>query len=718
MKNIINIFKRDIKKIIINPFAVMLLIGLIILPSLYAWLNIEASWEPYDRTGNIKVAVTNEDIGDDFDNVEIKIGDDIIKELKANSDIGWQFVNKDELLNGVKSGKYYAGIIIPSDFSSKFLSVTTESINKPNLEYYINDKINAIAPKITDAGITSLETQINQTVIETISNILLTTIKTIDQGIVEYDAIGKTVKFLEETSKDMDELLTIMDLIIVQEKPISQGVNSLDSSLTSLQEILTQASNEIPKTQNTINTTEELTNTIFSNISLNIQDFQKDLETMISSIDTVTKKVTDAEITIEQALKEIGNKLQNLNSKITSLAEDINSLNKKLPQPLQGLSDIYTKLTNIGSIISEQKSVIDKTVNTISKDQLVKILNEVKDKINSQISLINTIKTSYDNEIKPLLSGIESSTKLSLEKMNSSFKSANSAIAYIKKAINGTNLILDSSTETLTHIKELISANKAQIDESIETINKEIKKTEIQTIVETITANPHLASDFFSNPTNIEENRLYPVANYGSAMTPFYIVLCLWVGSMFLMSVLKTKVKEDDKIKNIKSYEAYFGRGMTYMVLAILQGIFASVGALLILRITTVHPILFILMCILTSIVFSAIIYSLVAGVGNIGKAIAIVLLVIQVAGAGGTFPVELTPDFFGAINPIMPFTYAINAVRETVAGIYTENFVRDIIILLIFIPISVSIGLILNKKLKKFNKKFEDKLEETDIII
>ena len=718
MKNIVGIFKRDIKKIIINPFAVMLLIGLIILPSLYAWLNIEASWEPYDRTGNIKVAVTNEDIGDNFDNLEIKIGDDIIKELKANSDIGWQFVNKEELLNGVESGKYYAGIIIPSDFSSKFLSVTTESINKPNLEYYINDKINAIAPKITNAGITSLETKINQTVIETISNILLTTIKTIDQGIVEYDAIGKTVNFLEKTSKDMDELLNIMDLIISQEKPISQGVTSLDSSLTSLQEILTQASNEIPKTQSTINTTEELTNKIFSDNSLEIQNLEKDLDTIVNSINTVSKKISGKETTIEEALKDISDKLQTINNKINSLAEDINNLNKKLPEPLAGLNDIYTKLTNISRVISDKKTLIDQTAHTIAENELEKILNEVKDKISSQRALINTIKKNYDNEIKPLLSGIESNAKLSLQKMDSSFKSANSAISYIKQSINGTNVILNSSTETLVHIKDLITTNKVQIDESIKAINREIKKTEIQTVLEAITANPHLASDFFSNPTNIHENELYPVANYGSAMTPFYIVLCLWVGSMFLMSVLKTKVKEDDKIKNIKPYQAYLGRGMTYMVLAILQGIFASVGALLILRITTVHPILFILMCILTSIVFSAIIYSLVAGVGNIGKAIAIVLLVLQVAGAGGTFPVELTPDFFGMINPLMPFTYAINAVRETVAGIYTENLIRDIIILLIFIPISVIIGLILNKKLKKFNEKFEEKLEETDIII
>ena len=718
MKNVIKIFLRDMKKMVTSPFALIILCGLIILPSLYAWLNIEASWNPYDRTNYIKIAVSNNDKGADFSDLAVNIGADVEKELKANEEINWVFLNEKEVRKGVENGLYYAGVIIPPNFSKDFLSITKEKIKKPSIEYIINDKMNAIAPKITDAGVKTLHSQINENFIQVISEKLLIITKKIDKVLSDTNAIDHTTNFLEDTSDNLDNLVLVLNSTIELGQPISKSVDLIDDSLTHLEGVLSNTNELISDGQKELGKTEQLNKTIVNAVSLQFDSLRKDLTNTVTKIDSIIKKIESSEKVVLSDLEFLSSEMQNAIKRIEKVASDIQTFNQKLPVPITVLDKVYNDLMSTSYIFKGIDKKIDTIEYNISSGKAEKILVDIKSKINRQIDIIDDLKYIYVNTVSPMLVKMQANINSTLSELKVALNGTDAGIGLIKDTLNGTDDIHKTSTKTLKSVKELIVSNKKQIDKSVKLIRTEINKSGIETLIETISKNPTLASDFFSDPVKINEVKLYEMANYGSAMSPFYLVLCLWVGGMFLMSVLKMAVKEDKKIKNIKRREEYFGRGLTFSFIAIIQGVVASIGGMLILDITVASPVEFVLTCIYTSIVFSIIIYGLVAGLGNIGKAITIVLLVLQVAGAGGTFPVELTPDFFGKLNPLFPFTYAINAVRETVGGITPANYTRDLLVLTIFIPIGLLIGLLLHKKFKVINEYMNKKMEETDVMI
>lgn len=170
MKNVFRVLKRDILRLLKVPPAMVVILALLVLPSLYTWYNVLGFWDPYESTGHLHVCVVNEDEGADSELTgHIDVGEMIVDELHGNDQLDWQFVDYDEAMDQVKSGKSYAAFVIPSDFSAKLLTLTTGHFEKPDIDYYVNEKVGPIAPKITDTGANTLDATVNATFVETVS---------------------------------------------------------------------------------------------------------------------------------------------------------------------------------------------------------------------------------------------------------------------------------------------------------------------------------------------------------------------------------------------------------------------------------------------------------------------------------------------------------------------------------------------------------------------
>ena len=209
MKNIWEIFRRDIKRIKNNVIAMIVIMGITVVPCLYAWFNIAASWDPYKNTGNLKVAVASVDKGYEGSLIplELNMGDQVLTSLRSNSQLDWVFTSKKKAVSGVKSGKYYAAIVIPENFSTDMMSLFSENISKPSITYYSNAKENAIAPKVTDKGASAIQRQVNEVFIETISDTVITSFKAVtnvaDQNGVESIA-GNLANNLDQIGSDLN----------------------------------------------------------------------------------------------------------------------------------------------------------------------------------------------------------------------------------------------------------------------------------------------------------------------------------------------------------------------------------------------------------------------------------------------------------------------------------------------------------------------------------
>ena len=217
--------------------------------------------------------------------------------------------------------------------------------------------------------------------------------------------------------------------------------------------------------------------------------------------------------------------------------------------------------------------------------------------------------------------------------------------------------------------------------------------------------NPKLVANYIAAPVNLKEEALYPIPNYGSAMAPFYSVLAIWVGVVILAALLSTETR----IKEVSVVEEYIGKGFTFLTLSVIQSLIIALGDLYILKVYMVNPFLFVLLAMGIGVVFTSIIYTLVALLGNLGKGIVIVLLVLQIASSGGTFPVEVIPPFFQKISPYLPFTYAIGAVREVQGGIFGPNLSRDLMFLGFFLLLFVMMGILFKKTIVKWVKAFNE---------
>lgn len=712
MKNIFKIYKNDLKDIFTNKVLLVIIIGLCILPSLYAWFNIKASWDPYGNTGNISVAVINEDSGAEIMNKKVNMGDELVKELKTNKDLGWKFVDRKKALEGVNSGKYYAYIEIPSNFSENLTSLVSKDIKKGTIIYTVNEKINAIAPKITSKGAITIQNEVNQTVVKTVSEVVLKAFK--EAGI--------------EIEKQLPKLSTLeSNLVEVQGKfkDIDKVVDTAVDATDKVSDIIKDIQNDMPLIKDTI--------TNSKNLSSDIKSFLNDSKTGLSQLSPILKNDLGL-------ISEISSNAKNA---VSDLIDAINKGSESAPQLIDNLS---TKLSDLASSTNTLTKFLEKLNKLVPGNQLKSVidsLNSISAKLDTAVSSLQTIKNQVANGEKPPLTNLNNLLKVIgdvntitssiLNNFDSkiqgpisniiedSFKVADNIIAVLDSAekklpavediLNTTLSFSGSAEKGASFIKEKLPYAKSVVDTLVDSMKKINNSSEVNELISLLKSDVLKRSDFLKQPVDLVENRLYPIKNYGSAMAPFYTVLSLWVGILLLMSLLSTNVHGD-----YKPNEVYFGRGLTFLTLTIIQALIVSLGDIYFLKVQAVNIPLFILISVFTSIVFTAIVYSLVSIFGNVGKAIGVVLLVIQVAGSGGTFPIQVTPQFFQNVYPLLPFTYAISAMREAVGGIYMPNLTKDISTLAIFIVVFVIFTVFFKKPINKVTEKIQDRFNESDL--
>nr|WP_288306281.1 YhgE/Pip domain-containing protein [uncultured Romboutsia sp.] len=712
MKNIFKIYKNDLKDIFTNKVLLVIIIGLCILPSLYAWFNIKASWDPYGNTGNISVAVINEDSGAEIMNKKVNMGDELVKELKTNKDLGWKFVDRKKALEGVNSGKYYAYIEIPSNFSENLTSLVSKDIKKGTIIYTVNEKINAIAPKITSKGATTIQNEVNQTVVKTVSEVVL---KAFNEAGIEIE-------------KQLPKLSTLeSNLVEVQGKfkDIDKVVDTAVDATDKVSDIIKDIQNDMPLIKDTI--------TNSKNLSSDIKSFLNDSKTGLSQLSPILKNDLGL-------ISEISSNAKNA---VSDLIDAINKGSESAPQLIDNLS---TKLSDLASSTNTLTKFLEKLNKLVPGNQLKSVidsLNSISAKLDTAVSSLQTIKNQVANGEKPPLTNLNNLLKVIgdvntitssiLNNFDSkiqgpisniiedSFKVADNIIAVLDSAekklpavediLNTTLSFSGSAEKGASFIKEKLPYAKSVVDTLVDSMKKINNSSEVNELISLLKSDVLKRSDFLKQPVDLVENRLYPIKNYGSAMAPFYTVLSLWVGILLLMSLLSTNVHGD-----YKPNEVYFGRGLTFLTLTIIQALIVSLGDIYFLKVQAVNIPLFILISVFTSIVFTAIVYSLVSIFGNVGKAIGVVLLVIQVAGSGGTFPIQVTPQFFQNVYPLLPFTYAISAMREAVGGIYMPNLTKDISTLAIFIVVFVIFTVFFKKPINKVTEKIQDRFNESDL--
>lgn len=712
MKSIFKIYKKDLKDMFTNPSLLIVIIGLAILPSLYAWFNIKASWDPYGNTKNISVAVVNKDKGNELSGKKVNFGDKVIEQLKNNDKLGWKFVSEKDALDGVNSGKYYSSIEIPEDFSKDLTSIVTEETKKGKIIYTVNEKINVVAPKITEKGASTIQSEVNQTVVKTVSEII-------------FDIFNSTGIELEKQLPKLSNIENYLVEIQNKFKDIDKTIGLAGDSTSKISSIIKDVQKDMPAIKNALVNSQTLSTDVktflentkgsLNNVVPIIKDDLNIVNNVSSSaynsIEWLIDAINKGAENVPQLVDNIYTKLSNLQSTSKTLVDFLTKLNKITPG--HPLKEAIAQISSINTKINEAISSLDIVKNQIasgqkpSLDKLNSILKVSKDINNISSYLLN----NFDSQIvKP----VNSIFAQGLNIADDAVKILQSAETKLPKVEDILNTSLDFSSnakDSVAFIKDKMPKAKSIVDELVTAIKNINNREDINKLITLLRNDAIKQADFLKEPVEIVNESLYPVVNYGAGMTPFYTVLCLWVGALLLVSLLSVDVHGE-----YSSLEIYIGRGLTFLSIAIIQSLIVSLGDIYLLKVKLLNPALFVGLSVFTSAVFVSIVYSLVSLLGNIGKAVAVILLVIQVAASGGTFPIQVTPQFFQNVNPFLPFTYAISAQREAVAGVYMPNLSKDIYILLIFMIVFVILSTLLKNPINKLLTPFKESFGKSDL--
>ena len=721
MKNIWQVFTTDIRKIFAKPFAAVVLIGIMIIPALYAWFNIYANWDPYSNTNGLKVAVANDDEGASVEGLSINVGGMIIAKLADNDKIGWVFVDKEKAIDGTESGEYYAAVIIPEDFSSKILSIVKMDIQRPTIEYYVNEKKNAIAPKITNSGINTVQQQVNETFISTVTEVVSTMLIDTNQSVgdAESSFVGNVLSDLKQTRDQLVEYQSLTAAVKNATLSVDSALGASRTLLPAAQSAMSDATQVGSDVQGMIDSSKTVVDQLSVSLdSINqlalqsLNDANSAMETAFALLQkdsgSASDKILEAKAKVDSALS------------LAAQARDaLQQIQDKLPSPLTG---IQTMIDKLNELISKEQGISDalgtaaSTIRTTGQIPET-VRKDLEAKFTDALAAASDVVTVFDSQTKPALDTLITDMYGSIGSLSSLLTTAGSTAPALDSALGSMSDSMGYAVSALDSTDTLIGDAVTKIDGFISEIESATSDQRLSKLVDLLTRDPNLVAAFMSSPVDVTTTSLYPIENYGSAMTPFYTILCLWVGALINCAILKVHIKDNDGIGDLTPHQGYFGRYLLFMFTGIMQALIVTLGDLYMLRIQCLHPVLFILAGVVASIVFTNLVYTLVVSFGNVGKAVAVILLVIQVAGAGGTFPIETLPQFYQSLYPWFPFTYGINAMRECVAGIYQNHYLVDILKLLCFIPFSLLLGLVLRKPIIKMNAYLESKLEETDII-
>lgn len=702
MGNIKKIFLRDIKSLFRHPFALVIALGLCMIPALYAWFNIYSNWDPYGNTGNIQIAVASEDVGyQDEDGNAVNATDAVIDTLKENKSIDWVLLKSEkEALKGVRAGKYYAAVVFSKDFTECMYHGFLEGLKRPSATYYVNEKKNAVATKITDTAVSTLETNINEQYISLIVSRLFDRQNSVAENIDRGEIVNTVLSKLEQAKERTEHFSVVVKSLVQANDKLAASIDGAESDFQTIH-------TELDHAQENVDDSQEIQLSAADSLNLSLsgsQALQSVNQAAVQFAQAQRAKVVERK---KAYFGQAADQLSNAKSVIDRIIDAVRTLNAAtldLPQGIV-LSQLTGHSQKLGNIIAQLQSAIQ------AEDE--HILEDTVNQVNQQIE---ALQQELQQTVSQSLTKLEDTLKQKAADVSQAVAHAKEDVELLSMVLGQGKTAVESLNQGFQGISGELDRMGTKLDLLTQTVNSMEGAQITEKLISFLKGNPDAYGAFFASPVAIEAQTIYPVENYGSGVAPFYTTLALWVGGVVLVSLIKVKAGAQGLV-NPKPHELFLGRYLLFLVLALIQAAVTVWGDLYLLHIQCIYPRRFLLVAFLTSFTFSLLIYALTISFGDIGKAIIVVLMVIQIAGSSGTYPIEILPEFYQKMYIFFPFPYAINAMREAIAGMYEDNYSIYLIQLMIFAAAALLLGLVIRLPFRKFYQFVEKRMEDTDMM-
>ena len=717
------IFIRDVHRLMKKPRVWIILLGVMITPALYSWINIPAFWDPYKNTGNLQIAVVNEDKGGNSDLTgQIKVGDQLVDQLKENHDLGWQFLPADEADEKLKAGKVYAEIKVPENFSQDIISIFQGRYEQPTLIYRPNEKINGISPQITKQGGSVIGQKVASAINKEVANAVVTQLKTNGS-----ETDKKLLNTRDQTAGTFDEAA---NAVADGRKEVDVWQQSLDDARPTIhrtQDTLRSVIGLIDDAQKTLGQVQATSN----QLNGQVLDFTASANNAyVQGSANLSAATATASGSVAATTAQLKDTVSRANTATQVTQELINHTNVTIGH-LQAVLDTGVLPPELAQRIQDAINAL-KQANQNNQD-LINNLASLKDNTNKTLDSVAVTADALNKataESKKAADGLRDNLQANLPKLTASLNQINSQIGAFSSALDSQKALvnqsiglLDGTDRQLSSAKDTLEAYKGNMS-SIETGLRQ-SRADVQALLtgkdqdafnRIAALDPNGVSTFLSQPVTVKSDPVYPIEHYGSGMAALFTNLSLWVGAFILVVIFRVEV-DDEELGEVTVAQAYLGRLLLMGLITLFQTIIVSVGDI-VLGVQHVSPASFIGTCVIVGLCYLSIIYSWVSTFGHIGRIVAVVLAFIQIVGASGLYPIEMMPSFFRAVNPVLPLTYGINGLRETIGGFYDHHYSKDMLILIAMALVAYMVGIALRRILSNVNLVVNRELEKGGLII
>lgn len=735
MKNIWKIFTGDLKKLVKQPFALVIIIGLCVIPSLYAWFNIFANWDPYANTGGIPVAVVSLD--KDYtrkDGSVVNMGESVLESLHSNTSVKWIFLDtEEEARGGVEAGKYYAAIVITDKFTYSMYNVFSDDFENPSLIYYQNQKSNAIATKITDTVAGTLQNTINETFIKVAATTIFEEGNSVSDQMQGDSYVEEFCADLEELNDNLKEYSTMIDTFRAGNDRLEAAITHVNYEIPVMQKKLDATTASLNQSSQNLSSTRDTLSNFSTNVDTSMSTIQTSLEDMKKILDQ--SKLADDTAQMTKDLNKVARDTNTLNGQVNNLLAALieqrvqgsvsggdastgsgSGNTAATDAAIEALKAMQKELDMMNTVIGSVLESTDEQAAEKAKVNVNNAMNNLKNVIDSCENSVSNMQGIYKNNLVPQMQKVLTNMSDSLNQVTNLVNTLSSTVQNIGVVMEGVGDAVDGTSESLGQIQGVVDGISQKLTDLTEQLEGASEEEMMDILVRFLGGDPDSLGAYFASPVTMETIAMYPVATYGSAMTPFYSTLAIWVGSTILVALVKVKASPKN-LKNVQSYQLYFGRYLLFLLLAQIQAAIIVAGDLWLLKVNIVEPGLFFLAASFTATAFSLLIYSLTLAFGDVGKAVCVIVMVLQIAGSSGTFPIELLPDIYQKIYIFFPFPYAITAMREALAGMYGTAYMAALAKLILFMLEGLLIGLVIRIPFVKLNHFVEERMEDTELM-
>lgn len=762
MRNVLEIVRNDFRVIRQNTMTGIMVFGLVLIPLLFTCFNVLASWEPFENTEKLKIAVASNDRGHrtDIGAIDVNLGNEVLSKLSRNHEIDWQITDSEDAIDGTKSGDYYAAIVLPENFSTELMTFYVRGTKAPKLTLYTNEKKNALSSIITSKGASGVIQEIDKNFTQVVASVGLGVITSLDEYLNTSDSkqaltrvqnrVDDTAARLRSGAQTARSLSTLVETTV----PLVETADSILENAGARMDILRNGSGD----GNVAGDLEAAVGNVRDSVSTALDATQSSYEGVRDRVNELvdgTQATSGATAdTFDAMAAKFGQQADGLTAMRDRLEDTVGAVVPGVAKPGydRAISDLNTSIARTRGL---QESFSAVAADLRGGRDTGSSISQAKDAFTAAIAAVENAKESYEQNLRPQIDALsEPVSRLSND------------IEVIGEDIRGIRgTISDSPVDTLRKTSAATMGLSTRFDDlaarfdEIHNALEEAKDTgDLSRIAEAVGDDPSALAAQLAAPVQVEEDPVFPVQSFGAGMAPFYATLALWIGALLSSVLIRTTVRSrdgqkvgDDEAENVVSdavddaqgdaasdeideptsdaqinaaqaedytrVEKYFGRFATFASVGLVQSTLMVLGLQVYVGIEPAHRFLMLLAGWVISLVFMMIVFSFVFTFDNAGKAICVLLLVMQVSAAGGAYPLPLVPQWVQNISPWLPGTYAIDMFRSSIAGIYEADYWKLMFMLALFIIPSLILALGLQRIFEKGINEIKNAIEETKVM-